>query len=109
MDITMDNLVILLGVLFGLGFIGFGIFVWALRKENAANNAQPVRKAVAKIVDKQQIQPGTIAFEAWILFETEDGNRVRVMGKANNDYVIGDSGDLKWQGNRLIAFIRKIQ
>ena len=54
----------------------------------------------------QRVDSNTIAVVTWTLFETSDGNRVRLSGKANNTYVIGDKGYLKWQGTRLISFER---
>lgn len=107
MDISIDDLVIGFGVLLGLFFISLIVFLAIRKKQNDENNAQPIQRMMAKIVDKQKLDPGTIAFETWTLFETEIGARVRLVGKANNDYVVGDQGELTWQGSRLISFERK--
>lgn len=77
------------------------------KKEDDENNAQPVMTRKAKLVDKQQVAAGDIVIgEIWTLFELEDGERIRLDAKPQNNLVIGDSGRLTWQGKRILRFER---
>lgn len=106
-DITVEELAqICLPVMVGLAVVSLVIWAVMRNSQEAANNAQPVRSATVRVVDKQQIPANAIAFELWVLFETQQGERVRVMCPANNSYVIGDIGYLRWQGSKLHSFDR---
>lgn len=106
-DITTDDILLIgLPVLFGLLILSWIAYSSTKHKQNAENSAKPVLGAIAKVVDKQQIAPNTIAFEVWVMFETESGERIRVVCKANNNYIIGDRGYLKYQGTKLLDFER---
>ena len=77
-----------------------------IKKKDSENNVLPIRSMNAKIVDKDQPAPNAVTLVGWILFETEDGNRVRVSCKESGNYVIGDQGYLTWRGSRMISFER---
>lgn len=106
-DITVEEI-------FQFGFpimIGLAIIAWILYgamkyRREVEDGAQPVLEAAAKVIDKQQIAPNSITIETWVMFETNSGNRMRLVCKPNNDYIIGDKGYLVWQGSRLISFER---
>lgn len=83
------------------------VAVAAKKSREASDNAQPVRSAKAKIIEKQQLPPNAIVFPStliWFLFETEDGQRVRLNAKAQCGLVVGDTGYLTWQGSRVRNF-----
>lgn len=87
-----------------VGIIAVIIAAIVKRRKNAEDDVQPILAENAKVIDKQQDVPGTIAFEMWVMFETESGKRVRLITKPNSLYVVGDEGYLKWQGSRLYSF-----
>lgn len=105
-NFTAGDILMIFPILLGLFIIAAIVYGVIKKRQEAENNAQPVQSADAIIVDKQKIEPNTIAFETWVLFETEEGKRMRLICKANNDYVVGDKGYLKWQGTRLFSFER---
>lgn len=106
-DITVEELLqIGLPILLGMAIVSLIFYAVAQNRREAENNAQPVRSATARVVDKQQIPVNTIAFEVWVLFETQYGDRVRIMCPANNSYIVGDIGYLRWQGSKLYSFDR---
>ena len=76
------------------------------KREDEKNSYLPVRGMQATIIDVPQLQQNTIAFQVPIMFETSEGNRVRLLCKANHDYLVGDTGYLQWQGSRFISFER---
>lgn len=85
------------------------ICVIIIKAKDKENDNKPVKTAMAKIIDKDQPVPNAVTIVGWLLFETTDGERVRVSIKAGHDYVIGDYGKLTWQGSRLIDFSRDKQ
>lgn len=103
----MEDIFIFIAVLWVVAAI-LWIIVGALKKkQDSENETKPVRKATAKIVDKQQIESGAIVIgEPWVLFETEDGERIRLNVKADNHLVVGDRGVLTWQGRKVLSFER---
>lgn len=106
-DITVEE-IMQFGFQILIGMTVFAlIFYWVAKgRRDAADDAQPVRQATATVVDKQQIPPNAIVFEVWVMFETEYGDRVRVVCKPDHNYIVGDKGHLKWQGSRLYSFER---
>lgn len=104
-DITVEEILQFgFPVLFGMAIISLVLYLGLKHARDAENDARPVQRANAKVIDKQQVAPNSIVFEIWILFETESGERVRVSCPANNNYVIGDCGCLSWQGSKLHSF-----
>ena len=99
--------------IFILAICGAAIGLWVVygiirKKQNADNNAQPLKEEYAKVVDKQQLNSGSIIIgEPWVLFELEDGKRVRLNAHPENSLVVGDKGKLTWQGNRIKGFERE--
>lgn len=70
----------------------------------AENDALPIAGADATIIDMPRIGSNQIAITTWVMFETSDGRRMKLSCGANNHYVIGDKGYLRWQGTRLVSF-----
>lgn len=103
----MEDLFFALLVMLILCAIMWGV-VFALKaKEDAQNNAQPVKTKRAKLVDMQQVPAGQIVIgEIWTMFELEDGARIRLNAKVQNSLVVGDKGMLTWQGNKILKFER---
>ena len=105
-DITVDDIAAMLPVfLLVCGAICLISFI-IIKKKDAENDDLPVRSAVGKIVDKDQPVPNAVTFVGWLMFETEDGERVRVSIKSGHDYLVGDKGKMTWQGSRFISFER---
>lgn len=106
-DITVKDMASVLPLFFIICGVICLICVLVIKAKNAESNDKPVRTAVAKIVDKDQPAANAVTIIGWLLFETEEGERVRVSVKAGHDFLIGDVGDLTWQGTRLISFTRR--
>ena len=105
-DVTTDDVADMLPMLFAI-MIGICVICFIVIKvKDSENNSKPVLGMKAKIIDKMREEPGTVAFVIWVMFETADGNRVKLSCSAKNDYVVGDTGFLRWQGTRLISFER---
>ena len=106
-DITLEE-ILLIGVPALLGTLAIFLLWYAAVKHrrDVENSAHPILVENAKVIDKHQGAPNTLAFEAWVLFETESGKRVRLFANPNDIYLVGDEGRLRWQGTRLIAFER---
>lgn len=105
-DITDEDIVEALPMFMLIMAAIFVICIITIKKKDSANDALPIRGANATIVDMQKVDSNTIAIITWTMFETSDGTRVRLSTRANNTYVIGDKGYLRWQGTRLISFER---
>lgn len=80
------------------------ISIIIVKSKDAENDSKPIQEMMATIIDKQQVAATQVAITIWVIFEADDGTRVRVSCKASENYVVGDRGYLKWQGNRLISF-----
>ena len=107
MNVTIDDLTILFGVLGGL--LVFMLIVYSVLRavQNSKDDNEPVETSKAKVVDKPQTG-NEIVITAPVTFELEDGRRVRlsVRGEAFMNLLVGDSGELTWQGSRYIDFKR---
>jgi len=103
---SIADLEIMFGVLFGLSIlIGVvcGVVVAAKKRSNAS---KPIVEGVVRVADIQQVTVAGVAPMSQILFEFEDGNRVKLYVDQTHHYVVGDKGYLKYQGNELISFER---
>ena len=103
----MEELTMMFAIMMGLGVISW-IIVFVLKKQREdEDNAQPVCREHAKLVDMQQIPAGQIALgEIWVMFELDSGERMKLNAKAQNTLVVGDAGMLTWQGRRIHKFER---
>lgn len=106
-DITANDIAEMLPMFFLICIAICVICVIIIKTKDSQNNDKPIRTARAKIIDKDQPAPNTVTIIGWLLFETEEGERVRVSIKAGHDFVVGDCGKLTWQGTRYIEFIRE--
>lgn len=106
--ISMEEIFMMFAVLFGLMAISFIALFIVRRKRDVEDKSHPIQRGRAKLVDKQQLAPGTILAisEMWVLFELENGRRLQLVAKAQNSLVIGDEGMLTWQGKRILKFER---
>ena len=78
-----------------------------LRKNEAEIKSHPVLTKTAKLIDMQQVPAGQIVLgEIWVLFELQDGERLRLNANPQNNLMIGDVGILTWQGRRILSFKR---
>ena len=108
-DIKIEDIFLFLIVMCGIAVVAC-IFAAVAKKRHEDNNASyPVQRSHAKLVDKPQTAANGIVIYSmiWVLFDLDDGRRVRLMVSGTQfPYVVGDSGDLTWQGDSLLAFQR---
>lgn len=92
----------------GVVMVFLWIIVFALRShEKAKNNSQPVKTNTAKLIDMQQVPAGQIVIgEIWVMFELDNGERIRLKANPKNSLVVGDKGILTWQGTNILKFER---
>lgn len=107
-SIGMEEIFMVFAILFGIMIIALIVAVVAKRKREAANAVCPVSQMHAKVVDKQQLPTSGIVVysQIWVMFELDDGRRVRLITSGNEAIVVGDSGNLTWQGDSMISFYR---
>lgn len=101
MDMSLEDLQLIAGVLGGtilvIVILSFGIL--AVLKYQSQN--QPVITLKAKVIDKETSNINTM-----ITFECEDGER-RKFSINNSMLVVGDEGDLTYQGYFFKNFVKK--
>lgn len=108
-DMTVQDIFLMLVVMVGVAVL-LCILAAATRKmSEKEDKRQPLRKEIAKVVEKPRLESGTIVAlsEIWICFELESGERIRLLAKANNSLIVGDVGELTWQGKRIVGFKRQ--
>lgn len=114
---TSDANIMLQGIVFIMVFMivitvgGAALISASKRKRDRENNAQPIMRQKAKVVEKLRGDPDGILLqnEMWILFDTADGKRLRLSAKADNRLAAGDEGFLTWQGNCVRDFERIVK
>lgn len=106
--IGSDDILMFFGIMFGIMFVSIIIILITNAKRKKEDAAQPIRKEMAHVVEKESIDPGYLEFEINILFETEKGERLKLLAKTQNLLAVGDFGLLTWQGRKVINFERKI-
>lgn len=105
-DITVEEiLTIFFPLCITLGLLSIFVLRFIKRKDDEENIIQPIKGAVTRVVDVKQ---GDIFGQAeeWVVFEAESGERIRLLCKADENFVVGDKGYLQWRGNRLLSFKR---
>ena len=109
-EMTMKDIAVVIGVMAGVVIILWIILAIAFGVIKARNNAQPLRTARAIVIEKQALPVDAILSisRMWIMFETEDGTRLRLNAKALNNLYVGDVGRLTWQGNEIRRFDREV-
>ncbi len=76
-------------------------------RRSSQNAACPVQRMHAVLVDKPAVPANTLYAKVWLTFQTDDGQRVRLLVSYRNDMPLqGDRGMLAWQGDALISFVR---
>lgn len=101
-----ELLTIVFGVLFGMLILAGIAYMIASAHRNSRNSAQPYRTANAVVIDRQQLPANAVSFQTWVMFETEGGERVRLLCERSHNYIVGDRGRLSWQGDKLHNFSR---
>ncbi len=101
-DSFLETLPIIFGVCLGFILI-FGIIVAAKNRENAS---KPMVTKHATLIEKPQIPPNAISVAMWLVFQLDNGERIRVQASGNPSLVVGDQGMLTWQGTALRGFVR---
>lgn len=106
-SVTVEELFTIgFGVLFGVAIVAVIFYLIVAARRNSYDSAQPLRVADATVVDKQLLPANAIAFQVWVMFETDSGERVRLLCERNHNYIIGDKGRLRWQGEKISSFSR---
>lgn len=105
-DMTTDDVLNIALIVMFIGLVSIVIMMIMKRKVDSENAAQPIRSVEATVIDMQKLEANAIAFEVWVMFEDTDGKRMRLMCKANHDFIVGDKGYATWQGSKLISFAR---
>lgn len=109
-EMTTEDIAVVIGAMAVAVIILWIILAIAIGVIKARNNAQPLRTARAIVVEKQALPADAILSisRMWIMFETEDGMRLRLNAKALNTLCVGDVGRLTWQGNEILRFDREV-
>ena len=101
MDMSLEDLQVAAGVLGGtilvIAILAFGM----LAVLKAKSQSQPVITLKAKVIDKE-----TSGINTLFTFECEDGER-RKFSINNTILVVGDEGDLTYQGYFFKGFVKK--
>lgn len=104
-----ENIFLIIVVMFVAAGILGAVAKYLEKQQEAENKTQPINSGIAKIVDMQKIETGVIIIgEPWILFELDNGTRIRLNAKPQNNLVVGDIGMLTWQGRKILKFERKV-
>lgn len=106
-DITANDIAEMLPMFFLICIAICVICFILIKAKDSQNNDKPIRIARARIIDKDQPTSNAVTIIGWLLFETDEGERVKISIKAGHNFVVGDCGKLTWQGTRLINFIRE--
>ena len=101
-DIDGDDLGLVLFIFFGTLIAVMLISNYIIKQKESENEAQPIRRGYARVMEKQEIQTG-FSVEYRVVFELAGGQRLQLQTNINT-IVVGDSGNLKWQGYRVISF-----
>ena len=103
---SIETVFLFIFILLGVAIISLTFAAVAVRSRNKANDKLPVSREIVTIIEKQPV--GSNSFvpvsDAWVVFQTESGTRVRLYAKNGELYVVGDKGVLTWQGTRLNNF-----
>lgn len=106
-DITTDDLLGGIWYFCVVSAILLGIVFIMMKKDNARNKAEPLQTKSAKVLEKEQIPAGQVVIGSiWVVFELENGERIRLYVKEHSSVYYGDKGMLTWQGNRVVSFER---
>lgn len=107
-SISMEEAFMFIAILVGMMIVVMIMSAAMKMKRDAANAACPVNRMRARVVDKQQqSENGIVVYSRiWVLFELDDGRRVRLILPGNSNVVVGDRGNLTWQGDAIISFVR---
>lgn len=112
-DITMSDIMMVFAILLGIMLVSLIVILSVRSRQKKADSVCPVLRAEATVVDKQQLPAGTVTFASlsriWILFDLADGRRLKLFDTAANDLVVGDTGELVWQGSSIVRFQRKVK
>lgn len=106
-DITVEELSfgIIVAVIVGVILILASKAV--INAKEAENSRLPVEEAEAVCIDIQYVNAAGMALPSFIMFETNSGKRVRLSSGIDLafNFIVGDRGYLKWQGNKLLTFL----
>ena len=100
------QLFVFFGVLIGLAVIVSIAYIIVSAVKDKQNSSQPIRKSFATIVSVPLTTGIRSMSYVAVMFELESGARIRFIVKAAHDFVVGDTGKLTWQGDRILSFIR---
>ena len=110
----MDReLVLVICVTFLLMFCGGAVFISVLaQKQKRKDDMEPIKKRYARVVDRPQAIRGEMIVQGPIpgpiVFEFDNGERIQLIVKGSEyaTILVGDVGELTYQGSRFIGFKR---
>ena len=104
-----ELLFLLFAILFGMLIIVALFYAFAVQKRKSDDAACPLREEYARVVYCDTLQANAIP--QWssvkVIFELKNGERVSFSVAATENYIVGDSGVLKWQGKSIRKFNRE--
>ena len=105
-DYSVAEILLIGSILFVVFMVLQAVIRVALNKaQDKENSTLPTKTRKATLIDIQQrTEKDALVTIIWCIFETDDGERVRVSCPCDSSYVVGDTGTLKWQGAKLISF-----
>ena len=79
----------------------------AASAQRKKDQSKPVKKSHVRVVDKPH-PSGAMLIASLVVFELDNGERIRLLvnGKEYTTILIGDTGELTWQGTQYISFKR---
>ena len=97
----IDVFALIRGLIIALGIMLIILAIIRYRKKTQ-NAYQPMESAQATVVDRQPVGTVPTAYGIWIVFDLADGRRLKLYDKASTDLIVGDTGQLSWQGDSVV-------
>lgn len=101
----IDVFALIRGLIIALGIMLIILAIIRYRKKTQ-NADQPMESAQATVVDRQPVGTVPTAYGIWIVFDLADGRRIKLYDKTSTDLIVGDTGQLSWQGDSVVYFSR---
>ena len=103
---SLETVFLFMFILLGVALISLAFAGIAVKSRDKANDAKPILREVVTIIEKQSGAPNSFVpvSDAWVVFQTDNGTRIRLYVKNGELYVVGDRGILTWQGTRVNDF-----
>jgi len=115
--ITVTSMLLVICVIATIVVVAVRVGQAPQRRQNLANAKAPVLQSVATVVDKREEVRGTNSQYGgstlttyYVTFQLPDSQRLELVvdGPASGQLVVGDTGQLAWQGTWFRGFQRQI-